>query len=122
MVLHLQPVRNSLLEQHYGGGGARCIQANQTNQLSAQQGKLNLWKVLLPLVAVKVDELKLKTIFEFEEEYESIRHLMSPKASSQVEDQLNNLQHLKRTLTQRRDCLIDQQQDSIISEGDLLKK
>ena len=71
---------------------------------------------------MKVDDLKLKTMFEFEEEYKNIRPLMSPKASADVEDQLNNLHDLKRTLTERRDFLIDQEHNSIVSEGDLLKK
>ena len=94
-------------------------QIKQINFLLNKVDKLFVWTCYFPM---KVDDLKLKTMFEFEEEYKNIRPLMSPKASADVEDQLNNLHDLKRTLTERRDFLIDKEHNSIVSEGDLLKK
>ena len=57
-------------------------------------------------LCLKVDELKVKSIFDFDEEFDSIRELISPKTLFAVDDTLNNLQEVKRKLMQRLDFLL----------------
>ena len=57
-------------------------------------------------LCLKVDELKVKSIFDFDEEFDSIRELISSKTLFAVDDTLNNLQEVKRKLMQRLDFLL----------------
>ena len=56
---------------------------------------------------MKVDELKVKSIFEFDEEFESIRELISPKTLLALDDEISSLQEAKRKLFQRLDSLLN---------------
>ena len=59
------------------------------------------------VIDLKVDELKVKSIFEFDEEFESIRELISPKTLSALDDEISSLQEAKRKLFQRLDSLLN---------------
>lgn len=59
------------------------------------------------MLYLKVDELKVKSIFEFDEEFDSIRELISPKTLFAVDDTLNSLQEVKKKLMQRLDFLLN---------------
>ena len=62
---------------------------------------------LLIVIDLKVDELKVKSIFEFDEEFESIRELISPKTLLALDDEISSLQEAKRKLFQRLDSLLN---------------
>ena len=51
--------------------------------------------------------MKIKTIFEFEEEFDNIRDLISPKTLFNVDDNLNAMQEIKRKLLHRIDYLVE---------------
>ena len=51
--------------------------------------------------------MKIKTIFEFEEEFDSIRDLISPKTLFNVDDNLNAMHEIKRKLLHRIDYLVE---------------
>ena len=55
----------------------------------------------------QLDEVKIKTIFEFEEEFDNIRDLISPKTLFNVDDNLNAMQEIKRKLLHRIDYLVE---------------
>ena len=55
---------------------------------------------------IKVDDTKLCSVFQFEQEYESIRELITPKTLFSVDDKINSLQELRRKLSQRMDFLM----------------
>ena len=59
------------------------------------------------VIDLKVDELKVKSIFEFDEEFESIRELISPKTLLALDDEISSLQEAKRKLFQRLDSLLN---------------
>ena len=59
------------------------------------------------ILYLKVDELKVKSIFEFDEEFDSIRELISPKTLFAVDDTLNSLHEVKKKLMQRLDFLLN---------------
>ena len=62
---------------------------------------------------LQVDELKVKSIFEFDEEFESIRKLISPKTLLALDDEISSLQEAKRKLFQRLDSLLNKVSSSV---------
>ena len=62
---------------------------------------------------LQVDELKVKSIFEFDEEFESIRELISPKTLLALDDEISSLQEAKRKLFQRLDSLLNKVSSSV---------
>ena len=71
------------------------------------------------ILYLKVDELKVKSIFEFDEEFDSIRELISPKTLFAVDDTLNSLQETKKKLMQRLDFLLNKGNQEVEGQDEL---
>lgn len=71
------------------------------------------------ILYLKVDELKVKSIFEFDEEFDSIRELISPKTLFAVDDTLNSLQEIKKKLMQRLDFLLNKGNQEVEGQDEL---
>ena len=56
----------------------------------------------------------MKSIFEFDEEFESIRELISPKTLLALDDEISSLQEAKRKLFQRLDSLLNKVSSSAV--------
>ena len=71
------------------------------------------------ILYLKVDELKVKSIFEFDEEFDIIRELISPKTLFAVDDTLNSLQEVKKKLMQRLDFLLNKGNQEVEGQDEL---
>ena len=71
------------------------------------------------ILYLKVDELKVKSIFEFDEEFDIIRELISPKTLFAVDDTLNSLQEVKKKLMQRLDFLLNKGNQEVEGQEEL---